>query len=119
MNFHHLDRDGSLPLEDGSVFIKHVIARVAIILMIVSSVCVAQSDRRQQQLPNLIFILIDDLRWDELGIAGHPFLKTPHIDRIGNEGALFRNAFMTTPLCSPSRASFLTGTSSVDRLSDR
>ena len=59
--------------------------------------------------PNIVFILIDDLRWDELGIAGHPFIKTPHIDRIGKEGARFRNAFMTTPLCSPSRASFLTG----------
>ena len=59
--------------------------------------------------PNIIFILIDDLRWDELGCAGHPFVKTPNIDRIAKEGALFRNAFMTTPLCSPSRASFLTG----------
>ena len=59
--------------------------------------------------PNIVFILIDDLRWDELGIAGHPYIKTPNIDRIGKEGAMFRNAFMTTPLCSPSRASFLTG----------
>ncbi len=58
---------------------------------------------------NVVFILVDDLRWDELGIAGHPFIKTPHIDRIGKEGAMFHNAFMTTPLCSPSRASFLSG----------
>ena len=72
-----------------------------------AAVCFAQSDR--QQRPNIIFILIDDLRWDELGITGHPFVKTPNIDRIGREGALFRNAFITTPLCSPSRASFLTG----------
>ena len=59
--------------------------------------------------PNIVFILVDDLRWDELGCAGHPFVKTPNIDRIAGEGARFRNAFMTTPLCSPSRASFLTG----------
>ena len=59
--------------------------------------------------PNIVFILIDDLRWDELGCVGHPYIKTPQIDRIAKEGALFRNAFMTTPLCSPSRASFLTG----------
>src|SRR5688500_18640195 len=59
--------------------------------------------------PNIVFILVDDLRWDELGIAGHPYLKTPNIDRLGREGAFFPNAFMTTPLCSPSRAGFLTG----------
>src|SRR5206468_922589 len=59
--------------------------------------------------PNIVFILVDDLRWDALGCTGHPFLKTPHMDRIAGEGALFRNAFVTTPLCSPSRASFLTG----------
>ena len=88
---------------------KHVIAQVTIILMIAGAVCVAQSDRRQQPRPNFIFILIDDLRWDDLAITGHPFVKTPNIDRIGREGALFRNAFITTPLCSPSRASFLTG----------
>ena len=59
--------------------------------------------------PNLVFVLMDDLRWDALGIAGHPFVKTPNIDRIGREGAQFLNNFTTTPLCSPSRASFLTG----------
>ena len=59
--------------------------------------------------PNLVFILVDDLRWDEMGCAGHPVLQTPNIDRIARNGALFRNAFHTTPLCSPSRACFLTG----------
>ena len=63
----------------------------------------------KQNRPNIVFILVDDLRWDEIGIAGHPYVKTPNIDRIGKEGAYFRNAFTTTPLCSPSRASFLTG----------
>ena len=59
--------------------------------------------------PNVIVILVDDLRWDELGCTGHPFARTPNIDRIANEGARFRNAFCTTPLCSPSRANLLTG----------
>jgi N-acetylglucosamine-6-sulfatase len=58
--------------------------------------------------PNIIFILVDDLRWDDLGCAGHPFSKTPHIDRVAREGAQFRNAFAVTPLCSPSRANILT-----------
>jgi N-acetylglucosamine-6-sulfatase len=59
--------------------------------------------------PNIVFILVDDLRWDDLGCAGHPFAETPNIDRIAREGAQFRNAFAATPLCSPSRASILTG----------
>jgi N-acetylglucosamine-6-sulfatase len=59
--------------------------------------------------PNILFILLDDLRWDALGYAGHPHVKTPAIDRIANEGVRFRNAFCTTSLCSPSRASILTG----------
>jgi N-acetylglucosamine-6-sulfatase len=59
--------------------------------------------------PNLIVILIDDLRFDEFGAGGHPYMKTPHIDRIAREGAMCLNAFHTTPLCSPNRASILTG----------
>ncbi len=61
------------------------------------------------QQPNFVVILVDDLRWDELGCTGHSFAHTPNIDRIAREGAEFRNAFCTTPLCSPARASLLTG----------
>ena len=59
--------------------------------------------------PNLVVILIDDLRYDEFGAGGHPYMKTPHSDRIAHEGALFERAFHTTPICSPNRASILTG----------
>ncbi len=59
--------------------------------------------------PNVLFILCDDLRWDALGCAGNPHVKTPHIDRLAAEGVRFKNAFCTTSLCSPSRASILSG----------
>lgn len=59
--------------------------------------------------PNVVIILVDDLRWDEFGVAGHNYIHTPNIDRIAREGVWFKNAFATTPLCSPSRAGFLTG----------
>ncbi len=55
----------------------------AIMLLMLASLCLAQADQRGPRRPNIVFILIDDLRWDELGLAGHPFIKTPHIDRIG------------------------------------
>ena len=62
--------------------------------------------RRQ---PNFLVILVDDLRHDEFGAGGHPYMRTPHVDRIAHEGALFERAFHTTPICSPNRASILTG----------
>ena len=59
---------------------------------------------------NIIFILSDDHRYDFMGFTGKvPGLKTPNLDRIANEGAHFENAFVSTALCSPSRASILTG----------
>lgn len=60
--------------------------------------------------PNIVFILTDDHRWDAMSNMGHPLVKTPNMDRIRREGVRFANAFVTTSLCSPSRASFLTGT---------
>lgn len=59
--------------------------------------------------PNVLVILCDDLRWDALGCAGNPYVKTPNIDRLAREGVYFANAFCTTSLCSPSRASILSG----------
>lgn len=64
---------------------------------------------RTKEPPNIIFILTDDHRWDALSILGHPVVETPNLDRLCREGVRFENAFVTTSLCSPSRASFLTG----------
>ena len=59
---------------------------------------------------NVIFILSDDHRWDYMGFTGRvPWLKTPAMDRLAREGVFCRNTYVTTSLCSPSRASILTG----------
>ena len=60
---------------------------------------------------NIVFILTDDHRYDFIGALGHPWLQgqTPHMDRLVRNGVHFRNAFVTSSLCSPSRASLLTG----------
>lgn len=59
--------------------------------------------------PNVLLVVVDDLRFDDFGAAGHPFARTPYLDRVAREGAQFRNFFAVTPLCSPSRANILTG----------
>ncbi|OYP38295.1 acetylglucosamine-6-sulfatase [Rhodopirellula sp. MGV] len=61
------------------------------------------------QPPNIVFVLCDDHRFDCLGAAGHPFIESPHMDAIAREGAMLTRAYVTTSLCSPSRASILTG----------
>ncbi len=67
-------------------------------------------ERRGDAEPvNIVFVLADDHRYDALGFMGHPFLETPHMDTLAREGVHFKNAFVTTSLCSPSRASILTG----------
>ena len=58
---------------------------------------------------NVVFVLCDDHRFDCFGAAGHPFLETPHIDAMAKRGAMLTHAYVTTSLCSPSRASILTG----------
>jgi len=58
---------------------------------------------------NIIFILIDDLRFDTFSFMGHPVVQTPNIDRLAHNGVHFKNAFVTTSLCSPSRATILSG----------
>ncbi|MBI1318209.1 MAG: sulfatase-like hydrolase/transferase [Candidatus Hydrogenedens sp.] len=56
---------------------------------------------------NVVFILIDDMRFDAMSCMGHPFLETPNLDQLAAEGVMFDRAYVTTSLCSPSRASFL------------
>src|SRR5581483_4125569 len=62
-----------------------------------------------EKRPNVVFVLTDDQRWDTISLSERSQVKTPNIDRLGKEGLYFRNAFCTTSLCSPSRASILSG----------
>jgi len=59
--------------------------------------------------PNIVFLIADDERWDMMSCSGNKYLKTPNRDKLAAEGMRFRNAFVTSAVCSPSRGSFLTG----------
>jgi N-acetylglucosamine-6-sulfatase len=86
---------------------------LALLLAVTAPAAWADSTPPLERLPdrrplNIVFVLTDDHRYDALGFL-HPFLETPHLDALAREGVHFRNAFVTTSLCSPSRASILTG----------
>jgi N-acetylglucosamine-6-sulfatase len=81
----------------------------AAILFARSPEACADPPRSGSRRPNIILILTDDHSYDAAGFMGHPFLETPNLDRMSRDGVVFENAFVTTSLCSPSRASILTG----------
>ncbi len=58
---------------------------------------------------NIVFIIADDMAWDDSGVYGNPKVRTPHIDRLAGEGMRFTRAILTCSSCSPSRASIITG----------
>jgi len=70
---------------------------------------VLRGETRQAQPPNIVFFLIDDLGWGDLGCYGDTFHETPNIDSLASEGLRFTNAYAAAPVCSPSRAAILTG----------
>lgn len=59
--------------------------------------------------PNIIFILIDDMGWKDLGCYGSAYYETPHLDRLADEGVRFTDAYAACPVCSPTRASIMSG----------
>jgi arylsulfatase A-like enzyme len=85
---------------------KVTLAVFAFIALTASNASVVAQPAR----PNILFILTDDQRFDALGYAGHPILKTPNLDRLASKGVRFPNSFVTTPICAASRASILSGT---------
>ena len=80
------------------------------VLMIIVATSVSCSNKGAfDEQPNIIFILTDDQRWDALGYAGNDIIQTPEMDKLATEGVYFEKAFVTTPICAASRASFFTG----------
>jgi arylsulfatase A-like enzyme len=87
--------------------------KLSLTLLAISTLSLFAETKR----PNFLFVITDDQRWDAIASiqkeqgekARFPWLKTPSLDRLKSQSATFRNAFCTTSLCSPSRASFLTG----------
>ncbi len=64
---------------------------------------------RNEEPPNIIFLLTDDHQWRDLGAAGNEIIQTPNLDHLANNGIMFTHAMVTTSICMASRASILTG----------
>lgn len=80
-----------------------------IVLLIVLSTVFTSVFSKPDQKPNVVFFLIDDMGWMDIGANGSTFYETPNIDRLASEGVRFTQAYAASPICSPTRASILTG----------
>ena len=83
---------------------KWIIAIIALLLIACEINLLAQKNQ-----PDIVFILADDLGYGDLASYGHRHIKTPHLDKLAEEGIKFTDFYSPSPLCSPSRAGFLTG----------
>ena len=83
------------------------LARLLVVTLFSLNLCGKES--RATERPNIVFILADDLGWKDLGCYGSTFYKTPNLDRLAKQGVRFTDAYATCPVCSPTRASILTG----------
>jgi arylsulfatase A len=88
---------------------REVLMRLSITLLAVLLGFAAAPALAAEQKPNVVFILIDDMGWTDLGCYGSTVYETPHTDKLAAQGMKFTNAYAACPVCSPTRASILTG----------
>ena len=78
------------------------------LLFLILTDCANKAEKPPKK-PNVLFILVDDLGWKDLGCYGSSFYETPNIDRLASQSFRFTNAYSSNPVCSPTRASIMTG----------
>jgi uncharacterized sulfatase len=76
------------------------------VLFMQNAVCAADGSPSK---PNIIILLVDDMGWSDLSYFGNQAIKTPHLDRLAEEGIAFRQFYVAMPICSPSRCAMMTG----------
>jgi arylsulfatase A-like enzyme len=100
----NIDLKQSLPTQMTKSKIKFLFTTLIAIFLLQVNPLFSQQDR-----PNIVFILVDDYGWMDAGAFGSSFYETPHIDRLARSGMRFTNAYTASPVCSPTRASIMTG----------
>jgi len=86
---------------------KHTLTLLASLLL-APLVSLHGANLQNPAKPNILFIMVDEMMWSVMGCAGHPIVKTPHLDQLAREGTRFATAYTVAPICTPSRYSFFT-----------
>lgn len=86
---------------------RNLLLQSLFLVFLLMTGCIGSEDSQNQ--PNIILMMCDDLGWGDTGFNGNEIIKTPHLDQMAQEGALLNHFYSIGPVCSPTRASFLTG----------
>lgn len=86
-----------------------LIHTLALVITLLTSLSILSNYTSADNRPNFVFIIGDDISWDDVGYYGNDAIQTPNIDRLAREGLAFDRAYLTTSSCSPTRCSIITG----------
>lgn len=86
-----------------------LIKKIVIIVCIGLSLSACKNSKPGKTKPNIIFLMTDDQRWDNMGCYGKPEFNTPNIDKLANQGVVFDKAYYAVAICMPSRVTMMTG----------
>ena len=99
----------NLPMKSPTLA-RHFSALVCVLFLLSTRASPAQEGpAKDGQLPNIVFFLVDDLGWSDIGCYGSEFYDTPNVDRLATQGVRFTQAYAVCHVCSPTRASLMTG----------
>lgn len=85
------------------------LVKLFVISIIINAITSCTSPKEENRKPNVVFILVDDLGWTDVSYNGSQYYQTPNIDKLASKGVTFTNAYSASSVCSPTRASVLTG----------
>src|SRR4051812_25252116 len=80
-----------------------------VLLFFICGCLVSTAGAIQAKQPNVVMIISDDQAWTDFGFMGHPVIRTPHLDRLASQSAVFKRGYVPTSLCRPSLATLISG----------
>ena len=87
-----------------------ILKKILSIIFLILACCMSELNAQKNNQPNVVFIMIDDLGWKDVGFMGSTYYETPNVDALAKNGMTFMNAYSASPLCSATRSSIMSGT---------